>query len=100
MKFFRQFLLFPTALSLLAPVAVEAIEALNSSNHGPHSDHAPRGDIASSTMLMGKTTFVVGGVDDVTSMGTAKDETIFNFDMKLMDMPSFTGKDMFMTAIR
>jgi len=94
LKFFRQFLLFPTALSLLAPVAVEAIEALNSSNH------APRGDTAPSTMLMGKTTFVVGGVDDVTSMGTARDETILNFDMKLMDMPSFTGKDMFMTAIR
>ena len=49
---------------------------------------------------MGKTTFVVGGVDGVTSMGTAKDETTFNYDMKLMGMTSFTGKDMLMTAIR
>ncbi len=51
-------------------------------------------------MIMGKSTFVVGGVDGVTSMGTAKDETTFNYDMKLMGMTSFTGKDMLKTAIR
>tara|TARA_Y100001968_G_scaffold327767_1_gene373499 strand:+ start:278 stop:1306 length:1029 start_codon:yes stop_codon:yes gene_type:complete len=45
---------------------------------------------------MGKTTFVVGGVDGVTD----KEETIFNYDTKFMVMTSFTGQDMLMTAVR
>ena len=45
---------------------------------------------------MGKTTFVLGGVDGVTG----KDETVFNYDTKLMGMTSFTGQDMLMTAAR
>ena len=33
-------------------------------------------------------------------MGTKKDGTTFNYDMKLMRMTSFAGKDMLMTAVR
>ena len=100
MKFVRRFFLFPALLGLVSPAAVDAGGGDHSSHHGQHSDHAHSGDPSPSTMLMGKTTFVVGGVDGVTSMGTAKDETTFNYDMKLMGMTSFTGKDMLMTAIR
>ena len=101
MKFFRQFLLFPAALSLLAPAAVNAGGVDHSDHHGQHSTHGNSGEDASpSTMIMGKTTFVVGGVDGVTAMGTSKDETTFNYDVKLMGMTSFTGQDMLMTAVR
>ena len=100
MKLIRKFLLLPSVLSLVSSSAVDAGGADHSSHHGHHSAHVHSGDASPSTMLMGKTTFVVGGVDGVTSMGTAKDETTFNYDMKLMGMTSFTGKDMLMTAIR
>ena len=100
MKLFRQLLLFPAVLGLFAPSAVDAGGGDHSSHHGQHGTHGNSGDVSPSTMLMGKTTFVVGGVDGVTSMGTTKDETTFNYDMKLMGMTSFTGKDMLMTAIR
>ena len=100
MKFVRRFFLFPAVLGLVSPAAVDAGGADHSSHHGEHSAHVRSGDASPSTMLMGKTTFVVGGVDGVTSMGKSKDETTFNYDMKLMGMTSFTGKDMLMTAIR
>ena len=100
MKNLGKILLFPIALGLLAPAAVDAGGGDHSDHHGQHSAHGHSGEASPSTMLMGKTTFVVGGVDGVTSMGTAKDETTFNYDMKLMGMTSFTGKDMLMTAIR
>ena len=100
MKNLGKILLFPVALGLLAPAAVDAGGGDHSGHHDQHSAHGHSGDSSPSTMLMGKTTFVVGGVDGVTSMGTAKDETTFNYDMKLMGMTSFTGKDMLMTAIR
>ncbi len=87
---FRRVLLsFPAGLALLAPTVVQAGGA-HSSHHG-HS-----GQVSPSTMIMGKTTFVVGGVDGVSS----KDGTTFNYDMKLMGMTSFTGKDNLMTAVR
>ena len=100
MKNLSKLLLFPVALGLLAPAAVDAGGGDHSGHHDQHSAHGHSEDASPSTMLMGKTTFVVGGVDGVTSMGTAKDETTFNYDMKLMGMTSFTGKDMLMTAIR
>ena len=100
MKLFREFLLLPVALGLFSPAAVDAGGGDHSSNDGQHSAHNHSGETSPSSMLMGKTTFVVGGVDGVTSMGTTKDETTFNYDMKLMGMTSFTGKDMLMTAIR
>ncbi len=96
MKPFQRFLLLPALLGLVSPIAAGD----NHLNHGHHSDHGHGGDASPSTMIMGKTTFVVGGVDGVTSMGTTKDETTFNYDIKLMGMTSFTGKDMLMTAIR
>ena len=99
MKPFQRFLLLPALLGLMSPVAAGDNHD-NHLNHGHHSDHGHGGDASPSTMIMGKTTFVVGGVDGVTSMGTAKDETTFNYDIKLMGMTSFTGKDMLMTAIR
>ena len=100
MKNLSKLLLFPVALGLLAPAAVDAGGGDHSGHHDQHSAHGHSGEASPSTMLIGKTTFVVGGVDGVTSMGTAKDETTFNYDMKLMGMTSFTGKDMLMTAIR
>ncbi len=100
MKNLGKLLLFPFALGILAPAAVDAGGRDHSGHHDQHSSHGHSGDYTPSTMLMGKTTFVVGGVDGVTSMGKAKDETTFNYDMKLMGMTSFTGKDMLMTAIR
>ncbi len=100
MKNLGKHLLFPFALGLLAPAAVDAGGGDHSGHHDQHSAHGHSGDASPSTMLMGKTTFVVGGVDGVTSMGTTKEETTFNYDMKLMGMTSFTGKDMLMTAIR
>ena len=100
MKNLSKLLLFPVALGLLAPAVVDAGGGDHSGHHDQHSAHGHSGEASPSTMLMGKTTFVVGGVDGVTSMGTAKDETTFNYDMKLMGMTSFTGKDMLMTAIR
>ena len=100
MKNLSKLLLFPVALGLLAPAVVDAGGGDHSGHHDQHSAHGHSGEASPSTMLMGKTTFVVGGVDGVTSMGTAKDETTFNYDIKLMGMTSFTGKDMLMTAIR
>ena len=100
LEILRKLLLFPVALCLLAPAAVDAGGGDHSGHHDQHSAHGHSGEASPSTMLMGKTTFVVGGVDGVTSMGTAKDETTLNYDMKLMGMTSFTGKDMLMTAIR
>ena len=100
MKNLSKILLFPVALGLLAPLTANAGGDDHKGHHDHHSGHMNMGDSYPSTMFMGKTTFVVGGVDGVTSMGTAKDETTFNYDMKLMGMTSFTGKDMLMTAIR
>ena len=81
---------------LFSPLAVEADGADHSSHHGHHSGSGNSGDVSPSTMIMGKTTFVVGGVDGVSG----KDNTTFNYDMKLMGMTSFTGEDMLKTAVR
>ena len=55
-----------------------------------HGEHGAR------TMLMGKTTFVVGGVDGVSGKGAVT----FNYDTKLMAHTSFTGKDLLKTVVR
>ena len=75
LKLLRKVLLFPVALGLLAPAAVDAAGGDHSGHYDQHSPHGHSGEASPSTMLMGKTTFVVGGVDGVTSMATAKDET-------------------------
>ena len=95
MKFFRRFLLFPAVLGLVVPTGVDAGGGDHSSHHGHHSGHGPSGDHSQSTMIMGKSTFVVGGVDGVT-----RDETVFNYETRIMGMTSFTGQDMLKTAIR
>ena len=83
----------------MSPLVVHAGGDEHSSHqghHDNHSDHMNMGDSFPSSMLMGKTTFVVGGVGGVAG----NQETTFNYDMKLMGMTSFTGKDILMTAIR
>ena len=95
MKLSRNFFLLTAACGLLAPLSVEAGGDNHSSHHGHHSGHGPSGDHSPSTMIMGKSTFVVGGVDGVT-----RDETVFNYETRIMGMTSFTGQDMLKTAIR
>ncbi len=51
-------------LGLFIPLAVEAGGAEHSSHHGHHAGHGNNGDVSPSTMIMGKTTFVVGGNGD------------------------------------
>ena len=99
MKFQIISLLIP-GLLVLSPLSAQAGGETHSKHHDHHSAHRNNEDESPSTMIMGKTTFIVGGVDGVTSMGTTKNETTFNYDMKLMGMTSFIGKDMLMTAIR
>ena len=96
MKIFQKVLLLPAALVLFVPAAVDAGGGDHSSNHGHHSGHSNMGDSSPSTMIMGKTTFVGGGVEGVTG----KDETVFNYETRLMGMTSFTGQDMLKTAVR
>ena len=80
----------------MTPMAVQAGGEKHKGHHDHHGSQMNMGDSYPSTMFMGKTTFVVGGVDGVTN----KDETTLNYDMKLMGMTSFTGKDMLKTAVR
>ncbi len=96
MKLLTHIALLP-ALLAFAPLNTQAGGGDHSSHHG---HHGPSENGTPSTMFMGKTTFVVGGVDGVTSMGITQDETVFNYDTKLMAMTSFTGQDMLMTAVR
>ena len=98
MKAFNNALFVSSLLGFIFPFSAQAGGGDHSNHHGNHGSHFNSGDEHSSpsTMLMGKTTFVIGGVDGVAS----KEEMTFNYDMKLMGMTSFTGKDMLMTAIR
>ena len=96
MKFFKNIFLIPVLLAI-ASLSTKAGGSDHSSNN-VHNGHS--GDASPSPMILGETTFVFGGVDGVTSMGTVKDETTFNYDIKLMGMTSFIGKDMLMIAIR
>ena len=109
MDSFRKIIVSPLALALLAPMPVMA--GSQDSNHkghlDHHSDHKNMGDSYPSIMFMGKTTFVLGGVDGVSNSGmgkmstsSEKDGTVFNYDTKLMFMTSFTGQDMLKTAVR
>ena len=70
MKNLGKFLLFPVAIGLLAPAAVEAGGGDNhKGHHDHHSGHMNKGNSYPSTMFMGKTTFVLGGVDGVSDSG-------------------------------
>ncbi len=107
MRLLSKFILVPAVLGLLSPVAVEAGDDDHKDHHDHHKDHMNMGDSYPSTMFMGKTTFVVGGVDGISDSGmggmsssSEKDGTVFNYDTKLMFMTSFTGQDMLKTAVR
>ena len=109
-KVFTRILLFPAFFGLMASLDVEAggdNQAIHGNHHEDHGGHMSMGDSYPSTMFMGKTTFVLGGVDGVTDSGMGgmntsneKDGTVFNYDTKLMFMTSFTGQDMLKTAVR
>ena len=94
-------------------MAVEAGGDNHKGHHDHHSGHLNTGDSYPSTMFMGKTTFVLGGVDGVSDSGMGgmggmggmstadeKDGTVFHYDTKLMFMTSFTGQDTLKTAVR
>ena len=108
MKLFSRLLLLPASLGLLAPPAVEAGGGDDHKvHHDHHSGHMSMGNSYPSTMFMGKTTFVLGGVDGVSDSGMGgmstseeKGGTVFHYDTKLMFMTSFTGQDMLKTAVR
>ena len=110
LKSLGKILLFPFAIGLLAPAAVEAGGGDHKGHHDHHGGHMNMGDSYPSTMFMGKTTFVLGGVDGVSDSGMGgmggmstseeKDGTVFHYDTKLMFMTSFTGQDMLKTAVR
>ena len=68
MRLLSQLLLIPAALGLMAPIAVEA-GGENRKDQHDHSNHMMAGDSYPSTMFMGKTTFVLGGVDGVSDSG-------------------------------
>ena len=90
--------LFPPALvGTIMPLAIHAGE-MNHHDHHMHNDSHMMNmtDSFPSTMFMGKSTFVLGGVDG----STRTDAVHFNYDLKLIGMTSFSGEDMLMTAIR
>ena len=96
MKLSPQKLFAPTLVGTIIPLSVHA-GGMNHHDHHMHNDsHMNMADSFPSTMFMGKSTFVLGGVDGVTG----KEAVTFNYDLKLMGMTSFTGDDMLMTAIR
>ena len=115
MKVFNTVFLVPALLGMFAPLVAKAGGEDNGSHkgHHDHNGHANTGDSYPSTMFMGKTTFVLGGVDGVSDSGMSgmsgmggmstseeKDGTVFHYDTKLMFMTSFTGQDMLKTAVR
>ena len=92
MRIFAQLLSIPAALGFIAPMAVEARgDNKHKGHHDHHSSHMNMGNSYPSTMFMGKTTFVLGGVDGVSDCGMSgissseeKDGTVFRYDKKLM----------------
>ena len=63
MKLFSQLFLIPAALGFMAPMAVEAGgDDKHKGHHAQHSSHMNMRNSCPSTMFMGKTTFVLGGV--------------------------------------
>ncbi len=83
---------FGSELSVIKGRSSELVADAGGMDHSAmgHGEHVPR------TMIMGKTSFVVGGVDGVSG----KEAVTFNYDTKLMAHTSFTGKDLLKTVIR
>ncbi len=111
-KLFNNILLVPALLGVFTPFAANAGGEDHRGHKGHHSGHTNMANSYPSTMFMGKTTLVLGGVDGVSDSGMAgmsmsgtsssedKDGTVFHYDTKLMFMTSFTGHDMLKTAVR
>ena len=96
MKLSPKKLFAPALVVTIMPIAIHA-GGMNHHDHHMHDDsHINMNDSYPSTMFMGKSTFVLGGVDGVIG----QEAVTFNYDLKLMGMTSFTGEDMLMTAIR
>ena len=96
MKLSPKKLFAPALVGTIMPIAIHA-GGMNHHDHHMHDDsHINMNDSYPSTMFMGKSTFVLGGVDGVIG----QEAVTFNYDLKLMSMTSFTGEDMLMTAIR
>ncbi len=72
------------------------LNGLEASASGMDHSAMGHGGHGATTMFMGKTTFVVGGVDGVSG----KEAVTFNYDTKLMAHTSFTGKDLLKTVVR
>ena len=69
MKCFSQLRLIPAVLCLVTPMIVEAGDGNNKDHHDHHGSQMDIGESYPSTIFMGKTTFVVGGVDGVSDSG-------------------------------
>ncbi|WP_269608871.1 hypothetical protein [Prochlorococcus marinus] len=113
MRLFVRLISIPAALGFVTPMVVQAGGEKHKDHHDHHGSHMNMGDSYPSTMFMGKTTFILGGVDGVSDSGMGgmggmggmstadeKDGTVFHYDTKLMFMTSFTGQDMLKTAVR
>ena len=69
MRLFAQLISLPAVLGLMTPIAVQAGGEKHKGHHDHHGSHMNMGDSYPSTMFMGKTTFVLGGVDGVSDSG-------------------------------
>ena len=67
---FAQLISIPAVLGFMTPIAVQAGGEKHKGHHDHHGSHMNMGDSYPSTMFMGKTTFVLGGVDGVSDSGT------------------------------
>ncbi len=72
------------------------LDGIQASASGMDHSSMGHGEHGARTMIMGKTTFVVGGVNGITD----REAVTFNYDTKLMAHTSFTGKDLLKTVVR
>ena len=93
MKLFKQLLVAPAALGLLAPIAANADVSTLSNVENQLAD-VQAGMFSSSTKLTGKANFVVGSTEDHASEG---DELHSTYEIKYKLSSSFTGEDKLVT---
>jgi len=97
MKLFKQLLVAPAALGLLAPLAANADQLTISDLEAGIASEA--GHFSATTKLNGTTKFVVGGVDEATD-ADGGDAVHFNYDTILSLDTSFNGRDLLRTSLR
>lgn len=95
MKLFKQLLVAPAALGLLAPVAANA-DQLNISSDLEAGIASEEGHFSATTKLNGTTKFVVGGADEAPE----GDAIHFLYDTILNLDTSFNGRDLLRTSLR